>query len=525
MPFGHVDAFAAIADVPDLALHDHDDSLTHVQHFLQRFGYLGEDAYDDGTLDRATATALLTYQTRNAVVPTGTMDAETRAAMTTARCGLPDMADGVAFSTRCAWDRTTLTFAFEDGTADTAGTSEFDAVRRAFGTWAAAAPVTFNEVTTGDSPDIVIDWRDANDPDHSMVGGVLAHADFPPACDVVTDTLPKPVHFDDSEHTWTVGAVAGGFDIETVALHEIGHILGLQHTDVSGAVMFPSVSSNFTLRVLQNDDLAGVRALYGVPLPTGPRASGNDMQPGEILLPGDRIFSANARYEFVYQTDGNLVLYDQGRALWASGTDGRPLGVTIAQSDGNLVIYAPTGSDPIWSSDTWQHPGSHLVVQDDGNVVIYRPDGTPVWDTSTWIQTGPTATGNGMQPGEVLNPGDRIYSANTRYEFVYQTDGNLVLYDQGRALWASGTDGRPLGVTIEQSDGNLVIYGRAGAVIWSSDTWQHPGSHLVVQDDGNVVIYRPDGTAVWDTGTWARTAGSTLDATGTGARGKSALAE
>ncbi len=118
-----------------------------------------------------------------------------------------------------------------------------------------------------------------------------------------------------------------------------------------------------------------------------PAAQGDDMQPGEVLYPDQSITSASGRYRFIYQDDGNLVLYDGGTALWASGTDGRPVGVCIMQGDGNLVIYA-RGGDPIWSSDTWQHPGSRLVVQDDGNVVIYRPDGTAVWATNTWLPTG-----------------------------------------------------------------------------------------------------------------------------------------
>ena len=118
------------------------------------------------------------------------------------------------------------------------------------------------------------------------------------------------------------------------------------------------------------------------------------------------------------------------------------------------------------------------------------------------LQTGSTAQGDDMQPGEVLNPDQSIVSANSRYRFVYQSDGNLVLYRAGgTALWASGTNGQPVGVCIMQGDGNLVIYARGGQPIWSSDTWQHPGSRLVVQDDGNVVIYRPDGTAVWASNT------------------------
>jgi hypothetical protein len=420
--------------------------------------------------------------------------------MTTARCALPDALNGVAFSARCAWDRPNLTYAFGPGTNDTAGTSEFSAVRAAFASWASVAPLTFTEVGAGGGPDVMIDWRNANDPDLSMVGGTLAHADFPPDCDVVTNTLPKPVHFDDSEHTWSIGAVFNAFDVETVALHEIGHIIGLQHSSVNGAVMFPTVSSNFTLRVLQPDDIAGVQSLYA-PLPSGPTAQGNDMQPGEVLRAGNAITSTNGRYTFVYQGDGNLVLYDNGIALWASNTAGQPVGVCIMQGDGNLVIYAPTGAQPIWDSGTWQHPGGSLVMQDDGNVVIYRPDGTAVWATNTWRPTGPTALGNDMQPGEVLSHGNAITSTSGRYTFVYQGDGNLVLYDNGTALWASNTPGQPVGVCIMQGDGNLVIYAPGGAAVWDSGTWQHAGSSLVMQDDGNVVIYRPGGTAVWATNT------------------------
>ena len=94
-----------------------------------------------------------------------------------------------------------------------------------------------------------------------------------------------------------------------------------------------------------------------------------------------------------------------------------------------------------------------------------------------------------------------ITSANGRYRFIYQSDGNLVLYDGGTPLWASGTNGKPVGVCIMQGDGNLVIYGRAQQYVWDTATNGNPGSRLVVQDDGNVVIYRPDGSAAWATNT------------------------
>jgi hypothetical protein len=146
----------------------------------------------------------------------------------------------------------------------------------------------------------------------------------------------------------------------------------------------------------------------------------------------------------------------------------------------------------------WYAPENQGVPQTYKHPSIVAP---PRYDTNPVLPTGPAAQGDDMQPGEVLNPDQSITSANGRYRFIYQGDGNLVLYDGGTPLWASGTNGRPVGVCIMQGDGNLVIYARGGQPIWSSDTWQHPGSRLVVQDDGNVVIYRPDGTPVWSTNT------------------------
>jgi hypothetical protein len=111
-------------------------------------------------------------------------------------------------------------------------------------------------------------------------------------------------------------------------------------------------------------------------------AQGDTMHPGEVLRPGEALISTSGRYRFVYQGDGNLVLYDGNKPLWGTPTWNN-VGICQMGTDGNLVIY---GSDlqPIWSSDTWQHPNSKLVVQSDGNVVIYDSNGVSVWSTNTW---------------------------------------------------------------------------------------------------------------------------------------------
>lgn len=72
-------------------------------------------------------------------------------------------------------------------------------------------------------------------------------------------------------HSWTSqGEDPGGSGcngeiyIEGVQVHEVGHGLGLGHTNVGGATMFPSVSScNNGPATTASDDIAGLDALYG----------------------------------------------------------------------------------------------------------------------------------------------------------------------------------------------------------------------------------------------------------------------
>lgn len=265
-------AFLFVAQVPPTARQEKSPGFEHVQRFLARFGYLLPGTYEEGVLDDATSTALAKYQQFNRLPVTGEFDEAIRDKMTQPRCAMPDLGSGVAFNLACAWERSDLTFAFDTGTGDIAGGREWQAIRAAFQTWAVVVPLTFTEVRQSQNPDIGIGWRPANDPDLSMVSGTLAHADFPPGCSLVTDTPPKPIHFDGTEHIWSIGAVAGAFDVETVALHEIGHILGLAHSSVAGAVMLPTIRANFVKRTLARDDVRGVQALYGPRLGTAPTA-------------------------------------------------------------------------------------------------------------------------------------------------------------------------------------------------------------------------------------------------------------
>jgi len=66
--------------------------------------------------------------------------------------------------------------------------------------------------------------------------------------------------------TWTWRTGASGvnqYDVESVGVHELGHVVGLDHTPISSAVMYYSIGWWQTKRILQPDDIAGILAIYG----------------------------------------------------------------------------------------------------------------------------------------------------------------------------------------------------------------------------------------------------------------------
>src|SRR6478752_1803260 len=225
--------------------------------YLRRFGYLAGDRPATDLAD-----AVRRFQRFNHLPVTGSLEPVTMAQMRRSRCALPDPTDPLAASTLCAWDRTALTYAFDTDSTDLADSLQRDAVRRALASWSAVCPVAFQEVAVTASPDVRVGWRPVPDADYDLTGSTIAHSDYPPGCDFVTTVLPKPVHFDDSENRWAVGRVDGAFDVESVALHEFGHILGLAHSSATDAVMAPTIDDGVTRRVLSDDDVQGVRSLY-----------------------------------------------------------------------------------------------------------------------------------------------------------------------------------------------------------------------------------------------------------------------
>ena len=157
------------------------------------------------------------------------------------------------------WDKTDIMFSFVNGTGQLEGDAERELIRRAFALWAEQTSLSFTETSDSSTADIVIGWAVGEHGDGDPFDGpgdVLAHASFPNPY----DNSQVFLHFDDDER-W-VDSDTRNVDLLTVAAHEIGHTLGLAHSNDPDALMFPSYSGPH--RFLSDDDIAGVQSLYGV---------------------------------------------------------------------------------------------------------------------------------------------------------------------------------------------------------------------------------------------------------------------
>ena len=81
---------------------------------------------------------------------------------------------------------------------------------------------------------------------------MLAHAYYP---------RDGRAHFDEDE-TYTHDTKYG-VNLLWVATHEFGHSLGLDHTNVRGAIMYPFYTGYVPDMKLHSDDIAGIQYLYG----------------------------------------------------------------------------------------------------------------------------------------------------------------------------------------------------------------------------------------------------------------------
>jgi hypothetical protein len=208
-------------------------------------------------------------------------------------------------------------------------------VRAALGDWQATGCVRFREAPPGGEGELLFSWARA---EHGACVPFGADPSVAHAGPVGPGTW---VHFD-AQREWD------GDALRRAALHEIGHVLGLDHSPDERAVMFPEPAR--ARRRLSGSDLAALHSLYG----------GGQDSPGDLVverLDGEPVLTLRAvaprelaRWS-VLDCDGDgageILVWRTDRAghgaTWEYRFERGPL---LARALGPRYGLAPRGEEP-----------------------------------------------------------------------------------------------------------------------------------------------------------------------------------
>ncbi|KAG7157008.1 matrix metalloproteinase-17-like [Homarus americanus] len=250
-------------------------SALHAVKFMQQFGYVpkGDNDTDFLFTSQSLEEAIKRMQRFGNIPQTGLIDNATLVLMETPRCGLPDM-DPQDFLDKPhirrkryivgsgGWNKRRLTYYVANWSPQLRSKEVVQReLRRAFDAWSTYSHLQFNESSHQDADIIIFFANYAHGDGYAFDGpsGILAHAYYP----YEFGSYGGDVHFDESE-TWTTKPKDqySGLDFFTVAVHEIGHSLGLAHSPVSGSIMFPYYKGYTANFALDYDDVMAMWELY-----------------------------------------------------------------------------------------------------------------------------------------------------------------------------------------------------------------------------------------------------------------------
>ena len=229
------------------------------------------------------------------------------------------------------WKGTVRYFVSDTGVAGVTSAAFQNTVARAFSTWESVSTASIAYEFGG-----LTSARPGSDDGRSTLGfleepeldRVLASTSF--LIDMSTGELLESDIFFNSVFPWSVapGGETGRYDLESIAVHEIGHLSGLGHSALgesevgdggrrrvlaTGAVMFPIAFAAGTTsgRALRADDVAGISDLY----PDGGFREDTGSISGRVTKDGHGVFGAHivAFNPATGELVGNFSLDTQGR--------------------------------------------------------------------------------------------------------------------------------------------------------------------------------------------------------------------
>ena len=284
-----------------------------------------------------------------------------------------------------------------------------DIVRQAMDAWEKVCGIRFVEVEDHPYANIRIGLMSIFDSDGP--GGTLATAWRWPAPDL------KALIVLDPAENWDP---TSGYD---AMLHELGHALGIRHSDVHGVVMSGLPQSPYASMpgrdVLQPDDIAAAQALFGPPVRDLVSTASNGTDGNDTLIgnAGSNAFQGGFGNDVIHGLEGDDTLMGNGQ-YWTHWGD--PWSRTFDGTSDRDVIGGGAGNDFINGN-----AGADVLDGGPGNDTIYGGQNEGTWTAGkTRINTIHLREGTDVLFG---GEGDDVLNGNMGTDLLYGGLGNDLL--------------------------------------------------------------------------------------------------